>query len=293
MPAFLTIIILLIAALIVGSTIAFPVFLTLSYWFELDFESVTSRCVLIMAIILFLTFFKKLGVTSWYEIGFTSNTLKFSKELLNGLLLGLLIMTPVVTGLLLTHNRTMDLNWIWSINNIAVLFFTALLSGIVIALIEETLFRGVMLESILKQSSATFAIISTSTLYAFVHFLEPEFQQQPASINWLSSFELIKNAFNPWLKPAILMDSFIALFLAGTLLAILKIKTGSLAICIGVHAAWVLVIKFLKRVTHSNMSSEFAFLTGNYDKVIGYLAAVCLAVFIAYFLLKKSPLKNN
>lgn len=52
----------------------------------------------------------------------------------------------------------------------------------------------------------------------------------------------------------------------------------------GIHAGWVLAIKVFKRVTDTNALSDYAFLTGSYDKVIGYLAAICIAVFIILYL---------
>ena len=287
MPTLLRIIILFIASLIAGAIIAYPMYLLLANWFEIDFESVASRCVSLIAVVLFVALFRRLGINSWHQIGFNNNLINFVKNSLKGLLLGIIIMAPVIIGLLLTKNRIMDLSWVWSINNVLTLLITALLAGLVIALIEETLFRGIILTSILNQSGVIFAVISTNVIYAFVHFLEPEFHQQTSSINWLSGFELIKTAFNPWLSPLEFVDSFLALFMAGVLLSILKIKSNCLAICIGVHASWVLVIKFLKRVTHSNSASDYAYLTGSYDNVIGYFAAVCLAGFIVYFLYRR------
>ncbi|MEJ2114545.1 MAG: hypothetical protein P8X88_00420 [Gammaproteobacteria bacterium] len=51
-----------------------------------------------------------------------------------------------------------------------------------------------------------------------------------------------------------------------------------------------MVIKVFKRVTDSNYHSDYAFLTGSYDKVIGYLAAASIMIFI---LLLLKNLKEN
>ena len=185
-------------------------------------------------------------------------------------------MSPVVVGLLITKNRVIDLDWGWSLSNLSSLLITALAAGLIIALIEETLFRGAMLTAIQRQSSNFFAVISTSCLYAFVHFLQPETSLVPNTLNWSSGFIVLKNAFLPLFQPTKLVDSFIALFLAGILLALIKIRTNKLSICIGIHTGWVFTIKLFKRVTDTNINSEYAFLTGSYDKVIGYLAAICI-----------------
>ena len=60
-----------------------------------------------------------------------------------------------------------------SILNIADQIVTALIAGLIIALIEETLFRGAMLSAIKKHGSVLLAIVTTSLIYASVHFIEP------------------------------------------------------------------------------------------------------------------------
>jgi len=268
MLALLIFISLLALTLILGAAIAYPAHLFLSNWFELDFDRVASRAVLLVAIILLLTLFKKFSFSSWQEIGYSRSGKDFVKQLCNGFSLGLLIMVPVIIGLLICGNRVVDVDWDFSVSNIASLILTALAAGIVIGLLEETIFRGVMLTSIQKQSTALFAIITSSSIYALVHFLEPSITiDEP---NWLSGF--------------VLLHSALALLLAGIFLAIVKIRTHQLALCMGIHAGWVFTIKVSKRMTDSNAASEFAFLTGSYDKIIGYLAALCIVLAIIIFL---------
>ncbi len=280
MPVLIAFIAFFAFALFGGALLAYPIHILLANWFELDFERVASRCVLIIAIVLFITLFRKFGFGSWQEIGFSSNQKQFWRELLKGFGAGILIMSPVVVGLLISKNRVIDLDWAWSSSNVSLLLITAVAAGLVIALIEETLFRGAMLTAIQRQSSNLFAVFSTSFLYAFVHFIEPKTNVVSHTLNWSSGFILLKYAFLPLLEPTKIVDSFIALFLAGVLLAIIKIRTNRLAICIGIHTGWVFTIKIFKRVTDSNTYSEYAFLTGSYDKVIGYLAAICIIIAI-------------
>lgn len=277
-------IVLLMLALIIGATISYPAYIFLANWFEPEFESVANRVVLLSALILIFLAMRKLGFKSWQEIGYDSNKMDFWKNLSVGFGYGILIMSPVIAGLLFTKNRIIDLDLDWYLASIFTLLLTALMAGFVVSLIEETLIRGAMFTAVRKQSSVLFAIVTTSFIYAFVHFLKPEIEISADEISWLSGFILLKSAFIPFLSPTNIVDSFIALFLAGTLLAIIKARTNKLALCIGMHAGWVFVIKVFKRVTESNYSSEFAFLTGSYDKVIGYLAAICISIAIVIFL---------
>ena len=64
MPALFIFIAYFAIALLSGAAIAYPAHLILSNWFELEFERVTSRSVLIMAIILiYSALYNKLGFT--------------------------------------------------------------------------------------------------------------------------------------------------------------------------------------------------------------------------------------
>ncbi len=293
MPALIVFIALFIFALIAGAMLAYPVHILLSNWFELDFERVISRSVVIMVLVLFLLMFRKLGFNSWRDIGYSHNKKEFWSEFPKGFGLGLLIMLPVVAGLLIAKTRLIDPAWDWSFTSIVTLIITALLSGLIIAFIEETLFRGAMLTAIRRQASNLFAVVSTSLVYAFVHFLQPETHLTQNPLNWTSGLTVLKNAFTPLFQPTEHIDSFIALFLAGVLLALVKNHTNKLAICIGLHTGWVFIIKVFRRLTNSNINTDYSFLAGSYDKVIGYLAAFCIAIAIVIFIkIKNRPQLN-
>lgn len=284
MPALIAFIIFIAVALLAGAAFAYPMHILLANWFELDFERVLSRSVLIIAILLFLAFFKIIGFRTWQEIGYSSNKKEFWNDLIKGFGTGLLILSPVVAGLLITKTRVLDLNWDVSLSSISSLLISAFVAGLVIAILEETLFRGAMLTAIQRQSSKWFAITASSLVYALMHFLQPATHLDASTLNWSSGFIVLKSAFLPIFQPMQIIDSCIALFLAGMLLALVKIRTNKLAICIGIHMGWVFTIKVFKRVTDSNIYSEYAFLVGSYDKVIGYLAAICIAVTIVVYL---------
>lgn len=291
MLALLKFIVFFALALIGGATLAYPMHLLFANWFELDFERVASRCVLVTAIVLFIVLFRKFGFDSWREIGFSTNKKEFWKDILKGLGLGILIMSPVIAGLLITENRVMHIGFSWSFDNLISMLIKAASAGLLIAVLEETLFRGAMLTAIQRQNSVWIAVISTSLLYALVHFLQSEIG--PDTLNWASGFVLLKNSFLPILNPIQIVDSFIALFLAGVLLAIIKTQTNRLALCIGIHAGWVFIIKLFKRVTDANIYSEYAFLTGSYDNVIGYLAAICITLAIVIYISMKNRIETN
>ncbi len=284
MYALLVFVLLLVSVLIASAALAWPLQTLLTLWFEPEFESVTSRTVLGLGILVFLAVFRKAGFSSWRDIGFSPGFRQFWGDAARGFAAGILIMAPVVAGLLLVQNRVPDLNWDWSAGSLAALLASALVAGSIVALIEETLFRGALLTAVLRRSSVLLAVVSTSLFYSLVHFLQPEQELDPRSLDWASGFVLLLDAVVTLLKPLLYLDTFIALFFAGMLLALIRIRTGSLAICIGIHAGWVFAIKIFKRLTNSNDTSPFAFLTGTYDHVTGYLAAACLLAAILVYM---------
>lgn len=271
-------------ALLSGAAISYPVHAFLSNWFELDFDRVASRCVLIAAIIFFMALYQKLNFSTWRDLGYSTNRKQFFSDLAKGIGFGILIMSPVVIGLLLTKNRVLDTDWEVSSTKIAALILTSLISGLIIGLLEETLFRGAMLSALKKHGSTFLAITVSSLFYALVHFIQPEIELNSDSLSWASGFVLLKNALIGLANLPYIFDSLVALFLAGVLLSIVRLRTNRIALCIGIHAGWVMVIKFFKRVTDSNSFSEYAFLVGSYDKVIGYLAAASIIVFLVMYL---------
>lgn len=291
MPALFIFIAYFAIALLSGAAISYPLHVILANWFELDFERVASRSVLIVAIIFFIAMYKKLGFSSWREIGYSSDKRHFYSDIAKGIGFGILIMSPVIVGLLITKNRIFDMDWEVSILNILSLFITALIAGLIIGFIEETLFRGAMLSAIKKQNSTVFAIVVTSLIYSLVHFIQPDIEMDPNTLNWASGFILVKDALPGLADLTHIFDSLIALFLAGVLLSIVRLRTNRIALCIGIHAGWVIAIKVFKRVTDTNVHSDYAFLTGSYDKVIGYLAAASIVFFI--LLLLKIPNQNK
>jgi len=79
------------------------------------------------------------------------------------------------------------------------------------------------------------------------------------------------------------LDSIVSLFLVGVLLALVREGRGQIGWCIGLHAGWVFVIQMTRKLTDGNAASGLAFLAGDYDGIIGWLAAVWIGALAALF----------
>ena len=273
-------------ALISSAALSYPVYEFLSNWIELDFKRVANRCTLVAVVLFFVVLYKKSNFNAAQDLGYSTGKRQFYIDLIKGIGFGILIMCTVVIGLLITNNRIIATSWEFSALNIIGVLASGLISGLIIALLEETLFRGVMLSAIRRESTAFIAITATSFFYALVHFIKPEIKFYSNSLDWSSGFVYLKNALANLASISQIVDSLIALFLAGVLLSIVRLRTNRIAICIGIHAGWILVIQVTKRITDSNSDSEFAFLTGSYDNVTGYLAAGFLVLLIVLYLIR-------
>jgi hypothetical protein len=113
--------------------------------------------------------------------------------------------------------------------------------------------------------------------------LRTDYEVPADQLAWYSGFLVLAHLFDQYADPTLLLDSFLALFAVGMLLALVRAKTGNIAWCIGLHAGWVMTIKVSKDITEADYGAEYAFLIGTYDGLIGYLALALIATLTAIF----------
>lgn len=248
------------------------------------FESWVTRSALLLLVLGIIPSVKYFGL-SLNSIGYNTSFKLAFKQIIKGFLIGLVILSVVISILLLLDIRVLanlgDFNTIFALK--------ALLAGVLIALIEETLFRGLFFKLSQRWHNAFAAVIISSFFYAILHFIKPAAHIDQAALNFYSGFEVIVNAFSGLALMQI--DDFLALLSVGILLALVRLRTQSLLYCIGLHASWVFLIKTTKQLTDSNPLSDWSFLTGDYDGIIGLLsfAWVMLVSIIYLIYISKKP----
>jgi hypothetical protein len=161
----------------------------------------------------------------------------------------------------------------------------SLLLALIISLIEEPLFRGILITGLSKKLPVALAIIVSAVYYAALHFLSNNNVVISAQdVHLFSGFTLLGGAFANVFNP-IMLSSFLSLMTVGIFLGIVRtqIKT-SLGLCIGCHACWVWQIKMSKSLFDTNMLSDYLYLVGSYDKIIGPLVTGWLIIeIVKYF----------
>ena len=168
--------------------------------------------------------------------------------------------------------------------------FMGIVGAVLVALIEETFFRGAMHSAIRRENGARTAVALTALVYASLHFLN-RVRIPHEQVDWGSGFELMSRTFSAFAQPAAIADSFLALFAVGVLLGLVRERFGHIAVCVGLHAGWVWVIAIARELTARDPQAPWGFLVGSYDGVIGWLVlAWTVLLLLAFRLLERRRL---
>ncbi|MBB1125305.1 CPBP family intramembrane glutamic endopeptidase [Thiospirillum jenense] len=266
----------LLGCLIIAACLSIPV-LHFSWLSDLEPERLIARLAQVIMLLGFIPLIRALQLTRRDLFGNINSRRAFTMSIIIGWCMGVWIMTSIVLLLLAFGVRVPvlpDADWLRRV-------IQALIGGVLIATIEELFFRGAVFSAIRRRAHVITAILGSAMLYSLVHFVKPI---APPTINitdWHSSFLMIAAGFqSSWQLTN--LDSFIALFLAGVLLALIREQRGHIGWCIGIHAGWVWVIQSSRRLTDGVEQSNWYWLVGNVDGVIGWLAAGWLVMIILW-----------
>ena len=127
---------------------------------------------------------------------------------------------------------------------------TVLPGAVIVALIEETLFRGVLLGIFLRALKAVPAILLLSLLFAFVHFLQPPpgtIISDPQAAD--AGFVLLGKILGRLADPLPLVARFSLLAMVGATLAYARYRTASLWLPLGIHFGWIVGVGLFKAAT--------------------------------------------
>ena len=272
------------AVLMISAAIAsvLAYFLVLGVGDQFPFRKVVSRVAQILLILSIFPFMSYLKLKK-EDIGFAARNI-FFKQLLQGLVFGFFTLMPVLLMLYLLDINIVDQTNDWTAGSLGKALIGALLSAFIISLLEEPLFRGMMLTGLNRKMGASAAVIISSFYYAALHFMKGKTDIPYDQLNILSGFGVIKEALANLVNPEII-SALIALFMVGVLLGILRCNIKqSLGLCIGCHASWVWQIKMTKKVFNTNPQSEYLYLISDYDGVVGPLVTGwLLLVVLVYF----------
>ena len=263
-------------ALLVSGLLSYPLYQLLNNFFDVRFDKLISHLASITGLVFMFLFLKFYKVLDRDTAGFASCPAPFSQEFLPGIVIGVFIMVFLEIILLVLGIRipASELGI-----NVALIVFVGkvIISGIAVALIEETLYRGALLGGLLRKSGMLTAIIISSLVYAAVHFIRFPGLDEFAGSGLTTGFLILSGLFAHSPDPDII-GSLLSLAVFGVFLALVRLQRGNIYQCMGIHAGVVMSIKIITKLTDYNQNSKLGFLVSSYDHHIGYLALVWLAV---------------
>lgn len=264
---------LLLACLVGGTLLAYPV--VIGGLVDAPPHRIATRLTQLLILLVIWPVLRAVGLANRRALGLGTDWGTLGRALAVGWVGGVGILSLLSLSLYLLGVRLWDPAGVVSLGALLSTATLALAAGLLIAVVEELFFRGALFSAIRRYGQTWEALLWSSLLYALIHFLKPQPLALPYLLDWSLSWSLFAGVFSGVsLRES--LDSLLALFLAGLLLAVVRERSGHIGYCIGIHAGWVYVIKLTRLLTDGNPSSPYAFLAGDYDGVIGYLAAAWL-----------------
>ena len=265
---------------IVGALLAWPLHRMLDGVIEWPFYRVARRATMAAAIVA-LPFLLYGGGAQRARITFGADWPTAIRSIGRYFGLGLLTIAPLIVAMLALGVRTLSVaRGHWFVELLSVLPFAAL-TGIVVGIIEEAYFRGVVLGALLTRLTAVRALVISSVFFAALHFLIAE--RALETVEWYSGFWLVAAGLSEVTLPENL-GAFLALVAAGLLLGAMRIRDDNIGACVGFHAGWVVAMTVVHRLTDVDPSPELAWLVGRVDGFTGWLALPWIAILAAVVL---------
>lgn len=284
MRTFFWFMLLLAGSLLVAAAATYPAWWLVSLLSTQPVHRVMHRVAMLIALFGLILMTRRLGLADRASLGYGLPRAQFLRQLALGWLCGLALMLPLV-GLLLGFGvRELRADHAYQLGPLFRLIPAGILSGLVIACIEESFFRGVLFTAVTRTSGATAAVLAPSFLYAALHFLGGKLHVPADEVTYRHGFIVLARLFERYAEPFALLDSFLALFMLGVLLALIRVRTGAIAAGIGLHAAGVATIAVVRATTTANPQDAQAALVGNYDGVIGWAAFLWFTVLVLLLL---------
>ena len=213
------------------------------------------------------------GLARGAVLGYVGPVPRFLRRALLGLAAGVLMMAATLLPLFWLRVLVWSAAVPVACSGWLVLAAHGLGTGLMVALIEETFFRGAMQGALQRMGATGWALFAVPLLYAVVHFLG-----RPVGIAEAAEprggFAALGQFLSRLAHPFAILDAFVALWCVGVLLALVRRRWGDLAGCIGLHAGFVATITVFRKVSSPAAHGDWSFLVGSFDGLLGWWIAV-------------------
>ncbi|MDP9009792.1 MAG: CPBP family intramembrane metalloprotease [Pseudomonadota bacterium] len=269
---------ILLAGLI-GAVLAYPAYEITSSFAGFAFHRVAGRVAMLLLAGELVWLCRHLNLIAKRDYGYGLPWRRFLTVSLAWGAVGIATAGVGAWFLMTTRLRVMSPDFAPTAWNVVRIFLIGLSSGIAVALIEETVMRGAMHTAIERESGPLTAALLTAPLFAVLHFTAKA-KIAPEDVGWGSGFDLLLRSFSPLSEPSLVFDSFLSWLIVGLILSLTRVLTGNIAVAIGLHAGWVIVLRMLQEATTGGQAPAYAFWVGRFDGLLGYWLVpwgICIA----------------
>lgn len=259
----------IVLALTVGACIAYPAYWLVGGLGHWAFHRVAERIGMLVLALELVWLCRRLDIRTRRDFGYGLARRRFIAQALLWGAIGIVTAAAGAAFLLLSKIRVADPSVVFSVAAVLRMFLMGVSSGIAVALIEETVMRGAMHTAIERESGPWAAALLTAPLFAILHFFAKT-SIPAAELGWWSGFDLLHRSFVPLEAPLTVLDAFLSWLAVGLLLSLTRVLTGNIAVAIGLHAGWVVVLRMLQLATVRNAATAHSIWVGKFDGLLGY-----------------------
>lgn len=229
------------------------------------FHRYVNRCFMVIAIV-GLWPLSKIARLSLADAGWAAGKDRW-KLLRQGLFVGFVSLAIPASLCVVAGERTLYLPetvalWLKHFGN-------AIGAAVLVSVLEEAVFRGVVFGSLKKHTTLPLALGISSGIYALVHFFERT--RHEGEVIWSSGLALLPKMMRGFGEWDMIIPGFFSLTVAGIILALAVRTTGSLYFSIGLHAGWIFWLKTYKFFTRP-VGETHAWFWGSGKLIDGWIA---------------------
>ncbi len=256
-------------AFLIGACLAYPAYVLVGPIGHFAFHRVAERVAMLVLALELVWLCRRLQLTDRAAFGYGLGRRRFIALALFWGGVGIATASVGAAFLLEGHLRMIAPGFSMSPLALLHIFLVGLSSGIAVALIEETVMRGAMHTAIERESGPWAAALLTAPLFAVLHFFAKA-SIPPAQLGWPAGFDLLARSFLPLSQPHAVLDSFLSWLAVGLILSLTRVLTGNIAVAIGLHAGWVVVLRMLQEATVRDAATLNSIWVGKIDGILGY-----------------------
>ncbi len=221
---------------------------------RMPFHRYLSRSTQIGAMLLLWPLLRSLHIHSLEELGLTPSRCML-RDLATGFLAGVPSVLLLLAAFFISGAFELHANWSPSV------IPRIMLTSAVVAIVEEFLFRGVILGFLRQFLGTGVAIIVSAVIFATLHFLNlPSSGVHEEAPSWWSGLAALAAFWKGLPSWPIIEWTFATLFFAGIILAWMTTQTGALWASMALHGCWIFGQQFFNSLTSYRHIPSDAFL---------------------------------